>query len=86
MDSPLTGIKLGTRHVEAQITFVSALTASAECSPRSASTSMIVRWTSLSETITLRPRYGIRVVLEARSAKSSVLDHVSDPCSVTRDL
>jgi cytochrome P450 len=35
--------------------------------------------------ITLRPRYGIRVVLEARSVKSSVVDHVSDPCSVTRD-
>lgn len=36
--------------------------------------------------ITLRPRYGIRGVLEARSAKSSVVDHVNDPCSVTGDL
>ena len=36
--------------------------------------------------ITLRPRYGIRVVLEARSVKSSIVDHVSAPCSVTRDL
>jgi cytochrome P450 len=36
--------------------------------------------------ITLRPRYGIRVVLESRSVKSSEVTHVSVPCSATRDL